>query len=58
MLSQFFPDAGYKDIKVTIAEVPDVIRIRNDLLTPGEREKNLGYDLNYYSWSDMRCFKS
>jgi len=31
-------------------DLPDVIRVRNDLLPAGEREQNLAYDLNDFSW--------
>ena len=31
-------------------DLPDVIRVRNDLLPAGEREQNLAYDLNDVSW--------
>ncbi|MBQ9268909.1 MAG: class I SAM-dependent methyltransferase [Oscillospiraceae bacterium] len=33
-------------------DMPDVISLRNDLLPPGEREKNLAFDLNDESWMD------
>ena len=33
-------------------ELPDVIKVRNDLLPAGERETNLACDLNDYSWMD------
>ena len=33
-------------------DFPDVIRVRNDLLPAGERETNLGCDLNDFSWMD------
>ena len=33
-------------------DMPDVIAIRNELLPAGEREKNLGYDLNDFAWMD------
>lgn len=33
-------------------DLPDVIRVRNDLLPPGEREENLSFDLNDLSWMD------
>ena len=33
-------------------DLPDVIRVRNDLLPAGERETNLSSDLNDYSWMD------
>ena len=33
-------------------DLPDVIRVRNDLLPPGERETNLACDLNDLSWMD------
>ena len=33
-------------------DLPDVIRVRNDLLPPGEREMNLACDLNDPSWMD------
>ena len=33
-------------------DLPDVIRVRNDLLPPGERETNLACDLNDVSWMD------
>ena len=31
-------------------DLPDVIKVRNDLLPAGERETNLACDLNDYSW--------
>ncbi len=34
-------------------DLPDVIRVRNDLLTPGEREANLACDLNDFCWMDQ-----
>lgn len=34
-------------------DLPDVIRVRNDLLPAGEREQNLAYDLNDFSWMDQ-----
>ena len=34
-------------------DLPDVIKVRNDLLPPGERETNLACDLNDYSWMDQ-----
>ena len=33
-------------------DLPDVIKVRNDLLPAGERETNLSCDLNDYSWMD------
>ena len=33
-------------------DMPDVIAIRNGLIPAGEREKNLGYDLNDDGWMD------
>ena len=33
-------------------DLPDVIRVRNDLLPAGEREMNLACDLNDYSWME------
>ena len=33
-------------------DLPDVIKVRNDLLPPGERETNLACDLNDFSWMD------
>ena len=33
-------------------DLPDVIRVRNDLLPAGEREQNLAFDLNDLSWMD------
>ena len=33
-------------------DLPDVIRVRNELLPPGERETNLACDLNDFSWMD------
>ena len=33
-------------------DFPDVIAIRNELLPAGEREKNIGCDLNDYRWMD------
>ena len=37
---------GYK------IDFPDVIKVRNDLLPAGERETNLAFDLNDFSWMD------
>ena len=34
-------------------DLPDVIRVRNDLLPPGERETNLAGDLNDFSWMEQ-----
>ncbi|MCR5004640.1 MAG: class I SAM-dependent methyltransferase [Clostridiales bacterium] len=34
-------------------DLPDVIKVRNDLLPPGERETNLAYDLNDHTWMDQ-----
>lgn len=34
-------------------DMPDVISVRNGLLPAGEREQNIGCDLNDYSWMDM-----
>jgi len=33
-------------------DMPDVIAVRNELLPAGEREHNLGYDLNDERWMD------
>ena len=33
-------------------DLPDVIRVRNELLPAGEREENVACDLNDYSWMD------
>ena len=33
-------------------DLPDVIRVRNDLLPAGEREQNLSCDLNDHAWMD------
>ncbi len=33
-------------------DMPDVIAVRNELLPAGEREKNLGYNLNDDTWMD------
>jgi O-methyltransferase involved in polyketide biosynthesis len=33
-------------------DLPDVIRVRNELLPAGERETNLACDLNDFSWMD------
>ena len=33
-------------------DLPDVIRVRNDLLPAGDRETNLASDLNDFSWMD------
>ena len=33
-------------------DLPDVIRVRNDLLPAGEREQNPAFDLNDLSWMD------
>lgn len=34
-------------------DFPDVIAVRDDILGCGEREKNIGCDLNDYSWIDQ-----
>ena len=34
-------------------DLPDVIRVRNELLPAGEREMNLACDLNDYTWMDQ-----
>ncbi len=34
-------------------DLEDVIRVRDELLSAGEREKNLAYDLNDYAWMDQ-----
>ena len=34
-------------------DLPDVIKVRNDLLPAGERERNLAYDLNDHTWMDQ-----
>ncbi len=34
-------------------DFPEVIRVRNELLPPGEREQNLAFDLNDFSWMDQ-----
>ena len=33
-------------------DLPEVIRVRNELLPPGERERSLGRDLNALSWME------
>ena len=33
-------------------DLPDVIKIRNDLLPAGDRETNIGCDLNDFAWMD------
>ncbi len=33
-------------------DLPDVIKVRNELLPAGEREQNLACDLNNYAWMD------
>ncbi|WP_022762468.1 class I SAM-dependent methyltransferase [Butyrivibrio sp. AD3002] len=33
-------------------DMPDVIKVRNEILPAGERENNLGYDLNDDCWMD------
>ena len=33
-------------------DLPDVIRVRDDLLPAGEREQNLSFDLNDFTWMD------
>ncbi len=33
-------------------DMPDVIKVRNELLTEKDREKNLGFDLNDEKWMD------
>ena len=34
-------------------DMPDVIKVRNELLPGGERERNIGCDLNDFSWMDQ-----
>ncbi|MBQ1466900.1 MAG: class I SAM-dependent methyltransferase [Solobacterium sp.] len=34
-------------------DLEDVIRVRDELLPAGEREKNLAFDLNDYTWMDQ-----
>ncbi len=34
-------------------DLQDVIRVRDELLPAGEREKNLAFDLNDYTWMDQ-----
>lgn len=34
-------------------DLPDVIKVRNEILPAGEREKNIACDLNDYSWMDQ-----
>ena len=34
-------------------DLPDVIKVRNELLPAVEREQNLGYDLNDYAWIEQ-----
>ena len=34
-------------------DLPDVIKVRNELLPAGEREQNLAYDLNDYAWIEQ-----
>lgn len=34
-------------------DFPSVIEVRNHIMPPKEREKNLGYDLNDYLWMDQ-----
>ena len=33
-------------------DLPDVIRVRNELLPAGDREKNLAFDLNDHTWME------
>jgi O-methyltransferase involved in polyketide biosynthesis len=33
--------------------MPDVIKVRNELLPAGEREQNIGCDLNDHHWMDL-----
>ena len=33
-------------------DLPDVIKVRNELLPAGDREENIACDLNNYSWMD------
>jgi len=37
-------------------DFPDIIEIRNELLPAGEREENIAYDLNDFSWFDKIDF--
>ncbi len=34
-------------------DLPDVIKVRNELLPPGDREQNISFDLNDHSWMDV-----
>ena len=34
-------------------DLPDVIKVRNELLPAGERERNLGCDLNDFAWMEQ-----
>ena len=38
--------------KIYNLDFPDVIAVRNELLPPGEREENIGCDLNNTNWFD------
>ena len=37
-------------------DLPDVIAVRNELLPAGEREKNLGFDLNDDAWMEKKNY--
>lgn len=38
--------------RIVNIDLPDVIRVRDELLPPGEREENIGCDLNDTAWFD------
>ena len=38
--------------RIVNIDLPDVIRVRDELLPPGEREENIGCDLNDTAWLD------
>ena len=51
-LDDTFSKVDNGECKGYYIDLPDVIKVRNDLLPAGEREKNLACDLNDYSWMD------
>ncbi|MCR4818519.1 MAG: class I SAM-dependent methyltransferase [Fretibacterium sp.] len=52
-LDDTFRRCGNGDCLGFNIDMPDVITIRNEILPPGERERNIGCDLNDYSWMDQ-----
>ena len=52
-LDDTFSKVGNGQCRGFNIDLPDVIRVRNDLLPAGERETNLACDLNDFSWMEQ-----